>query len=300
MALLRIDLREGGNYVDIVVLERRRNARATKAGGIVGNAVIAQADDGARVTNYPGAIVGRHAALDVQDRGTRGGRKAGKGIACREAVARAGLRTALHFDAGDVAFHPHAPQLGFGCRGRGDKDTLPARRAEVAVVAHDRIEHLQFTIGDSGREVDPGPEEVTDGAVFDLRGPTGDDGDAVGGGAQPFEVESAEDDHVRGVRDVDNDSAAGVGQHPRLETFRGDGDRFADRDCAEAARIEDVDLSAGSGLGDRSRESFTWRGAAAWICVVAHTRDPGPGGLRVRDGGETNCHGGSREESNNL
>ena len=47
MALLRIDLREGGNYVDIVVLERRGHARATKAGGIIGNAVIAQADDGA-------------------------------------------------------------------------------------------------------------------------------------------------------------------------------------------------------------------------------------------------------------
>ena len=215
--------------------------------------------------------MGRYAALDVQDRGTRGGRKAGKGIARRDAVAYGGLRTALHFDAGDVVLQTNVSEFGIAGRARGDEDALSARGAKVPVVAHDRIEHLQFTIGDSGREVDARYREMIDRAFLDLHGAARDDGDTAQASAQPFKVEPPENDYVGGIWNVDNNAIGSRDEHAGLETFRRDGDRLGDRYGAEAARIENVDFSTGSGLGDGTGEGLTWRCAAAWIRVVADT-----------------------------
>ena len=76
-------------------------------------------------------------------------------------------------------------------------------------------------------------------------------------------------------------------QHAGFETFRGDSDRLGDRDCAEATRIEDVNLSQGRGFGDGARESLAWRSATAWIRIVTDARNPGAGCLCL--------HGRTRE-----
>ena len=57
--------------------------------------------------------------------------------------------------------------------------------------------------------------------------------------------------------------------------------RFSYRDSAKATRIEDVDFTAGRGLGNRTGKGLARSRTAAWICVVTDARDPGPRGLRL-------------------
>ncbi|MEI9886387.1 MAG: hypothetical protein WDN08_07760 [Rhizomicrobium sp.] len=76
----------------------------------------------------------------------------------------------------------------------------------------------------------------------------------------------------------------GAGNHNTgfAGTFAGDGHRLGDRDRAEAAGIERVDLAARSGLGNRAGESLARRRAAARIDVVTDAGNPSTRRLRLR------------------
>ena len=59
------------------------------------------------------------------------------------------------------------------------------------------------------------------------------------------------------------------------------GDGLGGGERAEAARIEGIDLAAGSGLGDGAGPGLAGSGAAAGVDVVAHARHPCSRRLRL-------------------
>src|SRR6185436_17327922 len=79
-----------------------------------------------------------------------------------------------------------------------------------------------------------------------------------------------------------------------------DGDRLRDRHGAEAARIEDADLSVRGGLADRACERLAGSGAAAGIGVVADTRHPGTGRLSLRHRSEAKGQDGDEDKNESL
>ena len=96
----------------------------------------------------------------------------------------------------------------------------------------------------------------------------------------PVDREVAQDDRSFAAG-VDDDAVRAGGEDAAGHAVAVDGDRLGDRDGAEAARIEDVDLAAGCGLRDRAGERLAGRRAAARVDVVADAGDPGAGRLRV-------------------
>src|SRR5262245_12216101 len=60
-----------------------------------------------------------------------------------------------------------------------------------------------------------------------------------------------------------------------------DRDRLRDRDGAEPAGVEAIDLAAGGGLGNRAGKGLARRHPAAGVRIVADTRYPGPRSLSL-------------------
>src|SRR5262249_10859983 len=120
--------------------------------------------------------------------------------------------------------------------------------------------------------------------------PCSEDQDAVETGADAVEIEIPQD-HDVAASGVDDD-AVGAGNEDASEAGRAiDRDRLRDRECAEAARIEHVDLAGGGGLGDRTGKGLTRGSAAAGIGVVADAGNPGSSRLGFDERRETTNRG---------
>ena len=153
--------------------------------------------------------------------------------------------------------------------------------------------------GRAARQIDAVLREMPDRAADDIDLFAGENAHAVKAGPEPLDVEPFKHDPV-GRRGVDDNGVRSGHQHARFDVIGANRDRLGDGHGAETARIEDVDLAARGGLGNRARESLAWRSAAARICVVTDARDPGPGGLCVRQRGEAGYESGKRKETNNF
>lgn len=262
--------------------------------------------------------VGSDASVDaVNDRGVidyhANGRAVGRGY--DSDIGTAGHHAVPHIDVHDtpaagairedtvgIVFELDAVDVDVdACPAGGpDQDAGKGNIPCVIIPDYGASRHMELAAGDGGSKVDPALGEMIDRALLDGHTPAGGDADAVQAGAEPFNVESAENDEVGGIRDGDDDAIGSRDQHAGLAAFRRDGDRFGDSHGAETAGIENVNFSADRGLGDCAREGFTWRSAAARICVVADAGDPRTGRLRMRCCGEADDKNGCRKESKNF
>ena len=118
-----------------------------------------------------------------------------------------------------------------------------------------------------------------DSAFLDVQSGCVEEPNAVQARPEPLDVEAAQDHGA--ARGVDDDAIRARHEHAGFEAFTRDRDRLGNRDSAEAAGIEDVDLAASGGFRDGAGERLAGRRAAARVDVVAHAGDPGPGSLRM-------------------
>src|SRR5436190_4196222 len=127
--------------------------------------------------------------------------------------------------------------------------------------------------------------------------------DAVDAGrAEAVDADPAKDDRVAGIagRQIDDDAVeAGVGDAGNL-AVAADRDRLRDRDGAETARIEHVDLAARGGLADRAREGLAGRGAAARIGIVADAGHPRTRRLGTQRSGDEQTTKDCENEQNSI
>ena len=141
-----------------------------------------------------------------------------------------------------------------------------------------------------GLEVDAEARHAIDADITKVQRQAGEEADTIQTAADAIDGEILQHD-LRGRRRVDDDA---VDQSREDAAAAGraavDGDGLGDRDCAEAAGIECIDLAAGCGLADRARERLARGRAAAGIGVVTHARHPGARRLRLRHGGGCQEH----------
>src|SRR5262245_8589534 len=129
--------------------------------------------------------------------------------------------------------------------------------------------------------LDAASREAVDLAVLDPDIACARDQDPGETAANTVEVEIAQDHDVSAPGGNHNPVGA-VDEHAGQAGRAIEGDRFRNRHRAEATRIERVDLTKGSGLGDGASERLTRRRATAWIGVVADAGHPGSSCLSLR------------------
>ena len=99
------------------------------------------------------------------------------------------------------------------------------------------------------------------------------------GGRGSIDVEAL-DEYIIGGGRIDDDPVGGRMENACSDPHTDQRDRFGDRHRAIGALVDAIDLAPCRSLRDRAGERLARCGTAAWIGVVADTRDPSPRCLR--------------------
>jgi len=162
-----------------------------------------------------------------------------------------------------VPLEAHVVENGISCP-RGLDAT-----AEIA--ADGGVSH-EHRAPDAMRGLDAIAREPVDAAVLHGKGSALKESDAVEPGAGAVDVEPAQHDMDAGG--VDEDAVGPGREHAAEAALVDDGDRLGDGDGAEAAGVEDADLTTGGGLRDGARERLARSRAAAGVGVVTDPPTP--------------------------
>src|SRR2546428_897259 len=122
--------------------------------------------------------------------------------------------------------------------------------------------------------------------MFNMDGFGPEDLNPVQASVESINVEIPQCDDIGGRRAYDDtirsaDENSGNGPAAAVN-----GDCLGDGDRTKAARVEDVDFAGCSGLRNRTRKCLAGCGTAAWIGIIADTRDPGSACLSLGDRGK--------------